>query len=309
MTASRQNEPRTELMTGLAAAVTAFVIWGLITIYWHALNQVPLFEVVAHRTIWACLFAGLWLTWRGELDDAWTALGDPAKRRYLALSSILLMLNWTVFILAISWNQVLQASLGYFINPLMSVAIGTFLLNERLNRAQTIAVALASFAVLIQAVLMGTIPWLALIMAASFAIYGLLRKQAPVRSGTGIFVESVLLVPLAFAVLIVGGLMRWQWFGAPSAPHAFSQLLSDPFHALLLIGSGPATAVPLILFGVAAQRLRLTTLGLLQYIAPSLQFLLAIFLFAEPLEPLRMFTFALIWFALAIITVDALRRS
>ncbi len=297
--------------SGLAFAAAAFVFWGLITLYWYALRHVPLLEIVAHRTIWACVVAGLWLFWAGGFTQAKNALADPGQRRTLVFSASVLMFNWSIFIWAVSWGQVLDSSLGYFINPLMSIGLGTLLLGERLNRAQSLAVALAAIAVLIQAVALGHPPWLALLLGGSFAVYGYLRKRAPLPPAPAIFAESTILVPLALIILVAGGSLGWTLPGLPpaTANTQFSQVFADPITGLLLLGSGIATAVPLLLFSAAAQRLQLTTMGLMQYIAPSLQFLLAITVLNEPLSWVRLTTFIIIWVALAIVTTDALWRN
>jgi chloramphenicol-sensitive protein RarD len=215
----------------------------------------------------------------------------------MLVSSVLLAVNWLIYVYAIESGQILQTSFGYFINPLANVATGMLLLGERLNRWQMLAIGIAVVAIAIQAVGMSGIPFIALGIALTFAAYGYFRKTARVSSTTGLFVETLLLAPIAVLYLVYT-FIRDGGIG----PHA------EPATLGLLVLTGPATAVPLLLFAFAVRRLRLTTIGMLQYIAPSIAFLLAVLVYNEPLSPLRLLSFALIWLSLAVYTADSLLR-
>jgi chloramphenicol-sensitive protein RarD len=215
----------------------------------------------------------------------------------MLISSVILGVNWLIYVYAIESGQILQTSFGYFINPLANVATGMLLLGERLNRWQMLAIGIAVVAIGIQAVGLSGIPFIALGIAATFAAYGYFRKTAKVSSTTGLFVETLLLAPVAVLYLVYT-FIRDGGIG----PHA------DPATLGLLVLTGPATAVPLLLFAFAVRRLRLTTIGMLQYIAPSIAFLLAVLVYNEPLNPLRLLSFALIWLSLAVYTADSLLR-
>jgi chloramphenicol-sensitive protein RarD len=282
---------------GLAMAASCYGFWGLVTIYWRLLNSVSVIEILGHRALWSFLFLVVWLALQGRLGEAGAALRDAQVRRSLLLSSTLLFLNWGIFVWAVGWGSVLQVSFGYFINPLMSIALGMGLLGERLNRAQSVAVGLAVLAVAYQAVALGEFPVVALWLAATFAAYGYCRKTVKVKAAPGLLVESLFQLPIALALL--------GWFEMRGEGH----FLSAPHITALLMGTGPITAVPLVMFAAAAQRLRLATMGLIQYLVPSLQFLLAVVIFHEPLNPQRLLSFAIIWLALAVISIDALRRE
>lgn len=295
---SADEAERAQARTGVLLALFAYVFWGIVTVFWRGLQHVPLLEIIAHRVLWSFIFVGLWLAWQGRLGEVRTALVQKRVRWALFASGGLLLTNWLVFVWAAAWGSVLEISLGYFINPLMSVALGMLLLAERLNRAQQIAIALAAVAVTVQAVGLGTIPIVALWLAATFAAYGYCRKTIDVRAAPGLMIESMVQLPLAIVVL---GWIGWQT--------GTSSMLADGYTASMLLLTGPVTALPLIMFAAAARRLRLATMGLLQYSVPSIQFLLAVYLFAEPLGIVKLGTFMLIWLALVIFTTDALARE
>ncbi|RYE86355.1 MAG: EamA family transporter RarD, partial [Hyphomicrobiales bacterium] len=214
----------------------------------------------------------------------------------LAISAVLLASNWLIYIYAVETEQVLEASFGYFINPIINVALGMIFLGERQNRTQTIAIGIAVVALVIQAVGLGRIPVIAISLAVSFALYGYVRKTVPVGSTTGLFVETLLLSPLAIGYLI------WSFATQGLGPHA------DPQTAFFLLLTGPGTAAPLLLFAFAVQRMRFTTIGMLQYIAPSIAFVLAIVVFGEELNVVRIFSFGLIWLSLMVFTLGSVNR-
>lgn len=278
-------------------AMFSYVFWGLVTIFWRWLKEVPLIEIIAHRALWSLVFVGLWLTVLGQFGEVRKALADGPVRRALVFSGLLLFFNWFIFVWAVTWVSVLEVSFGYFINPLMSVALGMVLLGERLNRAQQLAVLLALLAVIVEAVALGTVPFVALLLAGTFATYGYVRKTVAVGPAPGLFIECVAQLPIALAIL--------AWCASMGQSH----LLGDAQTTALLIATGPVTALPLITFAAAARRLSLATMGLMQYFVPSLQFALALTVFHEPLGWVKLATFCIIWLGLAIFTVDAVRRD
>ncbi|HET9329779.1 MAG TPA: EamA family transporter RarD [Steroidobacteraceae bacterium] len=283
---------------GLAAGIAAFVIWGVFPIYLHALAAVPALQVIAHRIAWSFLFIFLWMLARGELGRLTATLGRPALLVRLALTALLITCNWLVYVWGVAHEHIVETSLGYYINPLVNVALGVLVLRERLNRAQWAAVALAAVAVLYLTLLAGRPPWIALVLAFSFSLYGLLRKVISVDALPGLATETLLLTPLAVAYLIwchVAG--SGAFAGADGAVTA------------LLVGSGLATAIPLFLFAYAARALPYSTVGVLQYIAPSLQLMCGVLLFHERFGPALALGFGLIWLALLIYAADGLWRA
>lgn len=282
---------------GLIAGLGAYVLWGFLPILFKLLDGVPSATIVADRTIWSLIFVGAILLIAGRMPEVRAALTDRPTLRSMLISSLLLAGNWLIYVWAVETGQVLEASFGYFINPLVNVALGMVFLGERQNRWQALAIAIAIVAIAIQAIGIGGVPYIALSLAFSFAGYGYFRKTAKVSSTPGLFVETLLLLPLAAGYLIFtffrdGGL----------GPHA------DPYFMGMLLLTGPATALPLLLFAFALQRLRLTTIGMLQYLAPSIAFVLAITLFGEELNATRLLSFGLIWLSLVVYTVDSVLR-
>jgi chloramphenicol-sensitive protein RarD len=284
--------------SGLLAAVGAFVLWGLFPIYLKPLAGVPALEVIAHRIVWCCLLVFAWLAVRGELGLVRAALADPVSRKRLLASATLISINWLIYVWAVTHEHVLDASLGYFINPLVNVLLGVAVLGERLNRAQKTAVALAAAGVLYLAVVAGRPPWIALALAASFGLYGLIRKVVAVDSVPGLATETLLLAPFAVALL------AWNEAQGVAALGHSSALVNA-----LLVGSGLVTAIPLVLFAYGARRIPLSTVGLVQYIGPTLQFLIGVLVFHEAFSLSRGIGFAFIWIALAVYAADGLWRS
>ena len=278
---------------GLACGLSAYVIWGLLPLYLKLLAGAPAFEVMAHRVLWSVGLLGLLATLLGRWGAILRAVRDPRTLRLLCLSAALIGSNWLFYIWAVMHGQVLSASLGYFINPLVNVALGMLVLGERLRAVQMAAVALAAFGVLILVIGGGGGVVIALGLAITFGCYGLIRKIAPVDAFNGLLVETALLAPFAAGWLL--------WLG-PAGVFGGDRLLD-----MLLVLSSVVTAVPLMLFATATKRMRYATLGLLQYVAPTLQFLEAVLLFGEPLRPIHMLTFACIWAGLALYALDGLR--
>ena len=299
MTDNQLAAPDKERQAGLVLGLSAFFLWGFLPAYYKLTTAVPADVVVAHRILWSVVAVGAFLALRGRLGEVWAILCRPAIVFKLALSATAISVNWLVFIYAVEQNEILSVSFGYFANPLVSVAIGLIVLKETLSRAQWVAIAIATFAVGVQGVALGEIPWISLALAFSFATYGYLRKTVDVGASPGLLTEALLLSPFAAAYLV--------WFGVSSGTDV--TYVGDPWLLLALIGTGVVTAFPLALFAAGARRLPLTIVGLMQYIAPSIQMLLAIFVYGEEVGEVRFATFALIWVSLAIFTIDALKRS
>jgi chloramphenicol-sensitive protein RarD len=283
---------------GLAAAISAFTIWGVLPLYLKPLQAVPALEIIAHRIVWSCLLVFAWLAVRGELGAVRAALADRKVLTRLATTAALVSVNWLIYVWAVGNDHVIDSSLGYFINPLFSVVLGVMVLGERLNRSQKFAVALAVVGVLYLAVVAGRPPWIALALAASFGLYGLIRKVVAVDAVPGLATETLLLAPFA-----LGFLLWLEARGAGALGHA-------PAHIdALLVGSGLVTALPLALFAYGARRIPLSTVGLVQYIGPTLQFLLGVWIFHEPFTRERGIGFVFIWAALVVYAADGLWRN
>ncbi|MEM6454608.1 MAG: EamA family transporter RarD [Acidobacteriota bacterium] len=283
---------------GVAFALGAYLWWGFVALYFKAIVHVPPLEVLAHRVLHLAWLLLLVLALRGRLGALVAALRSARVWRWLLLSTALIAVNWLLFIWAVFQDQVLQASLGYYINPLLSIALGFVVLGERLRRLQTLAVLLALLGVVQLTVTYGALPWLALSLASSFALYGLVRKLMPVEGMVGLLCEATLLAPIALGYLL--------WLDVHDRlVFAHLNLATD---GLLVLG-GAMTAIPLSLFLAGVRRLRLATVGLLQYIAPTLQLLLAVFAFGEAFTRAHALTFACVWLAIALYAVDSWRAT
>lgn len=282
---------------GIVFAALAYCCWGLFPLYFHMLGGIAALEVVMHRTVWSLVFLlGVLLVRR---QWAWlpALLKQPRILAVFSLSALLLSANWLMYVWAVQNGHVLDASLGYFILPLVNVAMGYVLLHERPRPWQWGAVALASAGVLWLTFQAGHVPWIALVLALSFGFYGLLRKVSSVGALEGLVLETMILAPLAVAAL--------AWWGA----HGQGELMKGDLRRVgLLLLAGPLTAIPLLLFAVGARRVSLSTMGILQYISPSLQFALAVWVFNEAFERARLVGFALIWGALLIYSLEGLVR-
>jgi chloramphenicol-sensitive protein RarD len=282
---------------GALYAGTAFLSWGLTPMYWKLLKQVPALELLAHRVAWALVFVAVWMTVRGRWGELRAAVRHPRTLLALAASTTLIAVNWGLFIYAVNTDRVLSTSLGYFINPLVTVLLGLLVLRETLNRWQWLAVALAAVGVAVLTGWVGRLPWLSLGLAFSFALYGLLRKTVAADAVVGLTFETAALTPFA-----VGYLLLQEQRGVGALGHLGAGIDA------LLVTAGAVTALPLILFTLGARRLPLSAVGLLQYIAPSCTFLLAVFLYGEPFSTAHGVAFGCIWVALAIYTSDLRRR-
>lgn len=281
---------------GTVAGCSAHMLWGVAVLYWPLLASLPAVTILAHRMLWSLLLLLVLLLVTRRMPELGKALHSRTQAPRLALCSLLLAVNWGFFLWGVNNGHVVEASLGYFITPLLNVLMGRFLLGEKLSRPQTLAILLAMTGVGWKIIVYGHIPWLALIVSVSFALYGFFQKTLHVGAAPGLAAELVFLVPLAL------GWLAW------AHPHDFGALaghgLSQP---LLLAGTSLFTAIPLQLFGYAAQRVSLATLGILQYVSPCLNFLFAVTLLGEKLETSDLIAFPLIWCALAVYTRDALQ--
>ena len=278
----------------LIPAVVAYLMWGVLPLYFHALTRVGPLEVLAYRIVGSVVLLVVLVALLGRWQETLLPLRTPRGRLTMALTTLLISGNWLLFIWAVQSARVLDASLGYFINPLVSVLLGVLFLGETLSRRQLAAVALAAAGVMVLVVHAGALPWVSLVLAVTFGSYGLLRKQAHVDPVGGLLIETALLAPLAIAYIAVLAQSGHGHFGTGTGDTA------------LLAAGGGITATPLILFAMGVRRLRLSTMGVLQYIAPSLQFALAVFAFGETFTKAHALAFACIWASLVIYTYDAL---
>ncbi|MQM36758.1 Protein RarD [wastewater metagenome] len=279
---------------GVAAALGAFGLWGLLPLYFHLIGpSVSPWEILVQRVIWAAVLLALVLAAAGRWTRVRAVLAQPHLRRPLMASTVLIVANWGVFIWAVTNGHVLESSLGYYINPLLNVFLGFAFLGERLRRWQMLAVGVAAAGVILRVIAFGSVPWIALVLAGCFGGYGLIRKQLAVDSATGLFLETLMALPAA--------LIGLAWMYAEGRAQLF---IASPVIDVLLIGAGAATVVPLVLFTAAAQRLRLATLGLFQYITPTMHLLTGVLVLGEPFTGADGVTFAAIWTGLAVYTAD-----
>lgn len=289
------KQPR-EQSVGLTAAFGAFLMWGFLPLYFYVIGpRVSVAEVLVHRVVWAAALLIVFVLVTRRSARVRAVFENRRMLLALAASAVLIGGNWGTFIWAVAHGHVLETSLGYYINPLLNVLLGFLFLRERLRPFQLVAVGIATLGVLIMIIGYGEVPWVALIVAGCFGTYGLIRKQVPVDGATGLLVETLLLMPAALVWL------GWMYFHREAA-----FLVVNPRLDLLLIGAGAVTVLPLVLFAAAARRLRLGTLGLIQYITPTLHLITGVFLLGEPFTRADAVTFACIWTGLTIYTADAL---
>lgn len=281
---------------GLLYGLGAYGLWGLIPLYFKAVADVAPLEVLAHRALWSFVMLALLTLWLGRWPELRREVRNRKVLALLALTSLLIAANWLTFIYSVLTRQLLQSSLGYFANPLVSVVLGVVFLRERLRPWQMLSIALAAVGVFVLAALVGQVPWIALTLALTFAFYGLLRKIVPVDGMASLAVETCVMAPFALAFL--GYLAGTEQITGHTLP-AIGRLML----------SGPVTTIPLLFFGAAARHLRLSTLGILQYVTPSGQFLLAVLAFDEPFSTPQLVSFVCIWAAIAIYTADSYRAA
>jgi chloramphenicol-sensitive protein RarD len=278
---------------GIAMAGFAYAFWGIMPLYWRLLSSVPPVELTVHRILWCAVFVAFVALGRRRLKHLAAILRTPRLIATLALTSVLITCNWTLYIYCVASHQLVEASLGYYINPLISIALGVMLFGERMSRLRLAAVALAAVAVAIKAVGLGHLPWIAPCLALSFGFYGYFRKLTPVDSLDGLTIETWILFPLTLGLVLF-----WHAQGTGAFPSP------DWSKDALLIFGGPLTALPLTLFAAGARRMRLSTLGFLQYLSPSITLMLAIFGFGETFTRIDAVAFGTVWLALLIVAFE-----
>ncbi len=283
---------------GFAFALAAYALWGVLPLFMKAVAHVPAVEVLMHRILWSVPVAGAVLLALGRTADVRAALRSPRMLAMAALTATIISVNWGVYVWAIAAGRTVEAALGYYINPLVSISMGAVLLGERLSRLQLAAVGLAALAVVLLTVEAGGVPWVSLVLAFSFAAYGFLRKTLPIGPSQGFFLEVLILSLPALAVVV--------WLQATGRGHFVTSSPSDIF---LLAMCGPVTAVPLILYAFGAKLLRISTIGIMQYVAPTMIGAIGVFVFGEPFGPARIAAFALIWVALVLYSWTMVSRA
>jgi chloramphenicol-sensitive protein RarD len=276
---------------GVLAGVVAFGLWGILPIYWKYLEAIPAMSIVAQRTCWTALVLGLLLMWR----RVWVR-ADLRTLSWHFISGILIGGNWVLYVWATINDRMIEGALGYYINPFFNMLFGALWFGEKQNRLQMVAIITAFSGVMLQIPGVGHFPWVALSLGLSFSLYGVVRKRSSLGALDGLTVETSLLVPVALGWLI------WQY---DSVPEAFG---GNWVHALLLVGSGVVTAIPLLMFGFASRNIRLSTLGMLQFIGPTMQFFIGWKIYGEPMTSIRLMSFGLIWIAIALYAANALRK-
>lgn len=280
---------------GVFSAIAAYTMWGFAPMYFKHLGSLSAMEVLMHRVVWSAVVLVLLIMGLRQFDKVIKAIRSLKVMAILLAAGLLLGANWLLFIWAINNDHLLDASLGYYINPLINVLLGYVFLQERLRRLQLVAVGLAALGVIVLLVSFGQLPWIALVLAVSFSIYGLLRKQVSVESMPGLFIETLMMLPIA--------IYYWSIFGTQA-----SNMMTNTLSAnVWLIAAGVVTTAPLLCFTAAARRIRYSTLGFFQYIGPSLMFVLAVWLYGEPLDQARLVTFGFVWVALALFSWDSYR--
>ena len=283
---------------GLLFALSAYTAWGVFPIYWKLLQQVPALQLISHRIIWSFALLMIILALKGGIKTIIGQMTNLKVLRVYALASILIGINWLFYVWAVNAGFIIETSLGYFINPLISVLLGTIFFKERLRPMQWIAVLMATIGVAYLTIAYGRLPWIALILAFSFGFYGLVKKLAPLSSVSGLTMETGLLFLPALGYLLFS-----EWHGGGAFTH--SGLQAD----LLMIGTGLITTFPLLMFASATQRIPLSMVGLMQYIAPTIQFLIGIFIFHEPFSNQQLIGFGLVWIGLIIFISESILRA
>lgn len=284
--------------SGLWFGLLAYSLWGAFPGYFPLLVPASALEILLSRIVWSLVTVGIVVVLLGRISRVIGVLRNPRQRTWLSVGAVFIAVNWGLYIWGVNAHRVVETSLGYFVNPLVTVLLGVFILHERLRRMQWVAVAIASAAIVVLTVGYGELPWIALILAGSFGMYGLAKKQARVDAVESLAVETLVLTPFALVGLAALGLLGQLTFSSYGVSHA-----------LLLMSSGLVTTVPLLFFGAATKRLPLSTVGLLQYLTPVLQFVYGIFVDHEPLSTVRLAGFVLVWVALIVLIADGVRSS
>ncbi len=290
--------PSGDTLQGFLYALAAYVFWGFLPIYMKLVAHLPTVEVLAHRVIWSVPIALVLLLWLGRTSDIWRALRSPRTILQTAVAAMFVSGNWGLYVWAISVDRTLETALGYYINPLLTVLIGTLMLGDKMSRAQMVAIGFAVAAVGVLTWEAGGLPWVSLGLAATWAAYAFFKRTLPIGPAQGFFLEVLLLFVPATALVV--------WLQATGQGHFFD---NSGYEAALFIGCGFVTAAPLIVYANGAKLLTLSTIGIMQYIAPTLVFLVAVFLFGEPFSATKLFAFTLIWIGLAIYTWSFVKQS
>ncbi|GAK03815.1 RarD protein [Geomicrobium sp. JCM 19037] len=290
-----------EAALGAGSALVAYVLWGLLPLYWKMTEAAAPMETLAHRVVWALLFMVILLLAIGKGTTTLKEIASVFRKKKTAMAisaaAILISINWFVFIFAVNTDRVIEASLGYYINPLMNVLLATIFLNEKLAKKEIIAVLFAVVGVLIMTVYYGYFPWAAFVLALSFCGYGLIKKLVPIGALSGLTIETLLVTPFAL------GFLAWLSFQGTSS---FS-VTTDPMLSIVLIGGGLATALPLLLFAVGAKRITFSLIGILQYVAPTFMLIIGVFIFQEPFSTIQLISFAMIWVGLLLFSYSRFR--
>ncbi len=286
-----------DLRQGIIAGLTAYLIWGLVPIFFKQLHGVGAVEIIAHRIVWSLLLMGIVLHLGSGFAQVIENVRDPRRLARVAVGSVLVGANWLIFVYGINLGQILATSLGYFILPIFNVALGVLVLRERLRPLQWLAVLCALAGVVAETLRVGELPWISLGLAVSFGFYGLMRKQLPMDSASGLFLETACMLPLA-----VGYLAWLHWLGQ-------GQFGDEGVQSSLLIASGVVTAIPLLLFAISARRLPLSMIAFMQYLAPTISFLVAVLIYHEPFNLARAVGFGAIWIGVAVYSFDLWRHS
>ena len=294
---SHNDPPKSRETLGLVAGIACFTTWGLIPIYWKLIASVPAGEILAHRFVWTSIFLSILLTWQQRWNEVVANVRSRRALIYCLTGGIAIASNWFLFIWAVNTGRVIETSLGYFMTPLMNVLFGALFLRERLTRLQFVSVLLALLGVLNLTFGYGRFPWIAVLLCVSFGLYGLLRKKSGTAAIPGLFIETILLLPIAIVFLIY--LQR-----SNSLVFAYAGV----WLSILLVSTGVVTAIPLFWFGYATRHLRLITVGFLQYLSPIGSFFLGVFLYHEPFTRGHLVTFVLIWIALVVFSAEAVMR-
>ncbi|OMG52404.1 EamA family transporter [Azonexus hydrophilus] len=284
-------------LAGIGFGLLAYGIWGFFPLYFHQLSHIAPMDILANRALWACIFVGVLLSATQQWGKVRAILGRPRQLAMLALAALLVGSNWLVFLWAVAHQQVVESSLGYFLTPLVNVLLGLLVLKERLNGKEWLAIALAIAGLGNEIISLGGLPWVSLFLAATFGTYGLVRKQIPVDALSGLWLETLVMLPVCLLYAL------WQ---AQQGHTVF--VFSEWSTASWLIGAGILTALPLIAFAAATQRLNLATVGMLMYINPTMQFLTAVYVFNEPLDLGKLVTFGLIWLGLLVFSWSAWQK-
>ncbi|MGY0218105.1 EamA family transporter RarD [Endozoicomonadaceae bacterium StTr2] len=282
-------------LSGFLLAVFSFVFWGIVPVYFKAVSAVPPLEVLSHRIVWSAILLSVLVLITRKQQEIRSALRDIKTLGWLTLSAILIAANWLTFIWGVSHNHILQTSLGYFITPLVNVLFGFLFFGERLSRFGIAAIVLASVGVFLQVYLVGSLPMVAMLVAVTFGLYGLVRKKIDVKPIPGLTIETFILLPPALVWL--------GWLVYQGNAHLS---VENPDLSLLLVMAGLVTTIPLVTFNMAAKRLSLTVLGMVQYIGPTLSFLIGVYVYNEPMDAHRLTTFALIWLGLAVFSFGSM---